>query len=71
MKPAVLRMNPPVDENGVALLKNENDNRLYYFLQLHDEDFVPVQSESAPLVAPEGEADSNLKVSVFRILELN
>lgn len=66
MKPAVLRMNPPKDENGVTLLKNENDNQLYYFLQIDDEDFVPEKlksdSDSTPLAAPEGEVDSNLKV---------
>lgn len=63
MKPAVLRMNPPEDKNGVSLLKNENDNRLYYFLQIDDEDTVPEKPDSAPLAAPEGEADSKLKVS--------
>jgi hypothetical protein len=63
MKPAVLRMKPPEDENGVALLKNENDNRLYYFLQIGDEDAAPEKSDSTPYAAPEGETDCNFKVS--------
>lgn len=39
-KPAVLRLNPPVDARGVQYLKNENNSRLYYFLQVDEEDFV-------------------------------
>ena len=40
LKPAVLRMNPPKDVNGIRLLKNENENRLFYFLQVSEVDFA-------------------------------
>jgi 8-oxo-dGTP pyrophosphatase MutT (NUDIX family) len=39
-KPAILRLNPPVDAKGVQYLKNEYKNKLYYFLQVDEEDFV-------------------------------
>jgi hypothetical protein len=41
-KPAILRLNPPVDARGVQYLKNEYDNKLYYFLQVDDNDFSPI-----------------------------
>ena len=40
LKPAVLQMNPIHDKDGVKFLKNENDNRLFYFLQVTEVDFV-------------------------------
>eukprot|EP00539_Tryblionella_compressa_P009733 CAMPEP_0178798270 /NCGR_PEP_ID=MMETSP0745-20121128/11663_1 /TAXON_ID=913974 /ORGANISM="Nitzschia punctata, Strain CCMP561" /LENGTH=260 /DNA_ID=CAMNT_0020456905 /DNA_START=21 /DNA_END=804 /DNA_ORIENTATION=- len=39
-KPAILRLNPPVDARGVQYLKNEYDRKLYYFLQVDENDFV-------------------------------
>jgi 8-oxo-dGTP pyrophosphatase MutT (NUDIX family) len=41
-KPAILRLNPPVDARGVQYLKNEYNNRLYYFLQVDEDDFVTI-----------------------------
>jgi hypothetical protein len=42
-KPAVLRLNPPVDAFGAQYLKNEYDNKLYYFLQVDEEDFAKIE----------------------------
>ena len=40
LKPAVLRLNPPVDTNGTKYLKNEYENKLFYFLSIAEEDFL-------------------------------
>jgi hypothetical protein len=40
LTPAVLRSNPPVDATGKKYLKNEYENRLYYFLQVTEDDFL-------------------------------
>jgi hypothetical protein len=50
LTPAVLRMNPPV-KNGQKILKNENDNRLFYFLQVEENDFLHAEVSSLFLVA--------------------
>ncbi|KAG7363443.1 hypothetical protein IV203_026803 [Nitzschia inconspicua] len=51
-KPAILRLNPPTDAKGVQYLKNEYNNRLYYFLQVDEEDFATIS-----------EADGNGKLT--------
>ena len=40
MTPAVLYNDPPLDEKGHKLLRNEYRNRLYYFLEISDSDFL-------------------------------
>jgi hypothetical protein len=40
LKPAVLRLNPPADASGTKYLKNEYENRLFYFLSIAEEDFL-------------------------------
>ena len=40
LKPAVLQLNPPTDSEGKKPLKNEYENRLYYFLQVSEDDFA-------------------------------
>jgi 8-oxo-dGTP pyrophosphatase MutT (NUDIX family) len=39
-KPAILRLNPPVGPKGVQYLKNEYKSKLYYFLQVDEDDFI-------------------------------
>lgn len=46
-KPAILRLNPPVDAKGVQYLKNEYNNRLYYFLQVDEQDFAAISESDA------------------------
>jgi 8-oxo-dGTP pyrophosphatase MutT (NUDIX family) len=61
MKPAVLRLHAPDTKDGTMMLKNEQGNRLYYFLQVSDEDFIQGGPEDK-LSGPSGESDSSLKV---------
>lgn len=61
MKPAVLRLHAPDTKDGKMMLKNEQGNRLYYFLQVTDEDFVKDGGDGG-LSTPAGESDSALKV---------
>jgi hypothetical protein len=64
LQPAVLHLDPPVDAgNGMKLLKNEFNRRLYYFYQASTEDFVnDTEDENSEkiLVKPEGENESIL-----------
>jgi hypothetical protein len=46
LTPAVLRANPPVDATGKKYLKNEYENRLYYFLQVTEDDFLTQVSKA-------------------------
>jgi 8-oxo-dGTP pyrophosphatase MutT (NUDIX family) len=48
LKPAILRVNPPVDARGVQYLKNEYNHSLYYFLQVSEEDFVTIAELDTP-----------------------
>ena len=50
LKPAVLQLNPPADSEGKKPLKNEHENRLYYFLQVSEDDFAQNVSLSASSV---------------------
>ena len=46
-KPAVLSMNPSMNAvRGYEFLRNENDNKLYYFLQVDEDDFVKLQDKN-------------------------
>jgi hypothetical protein len=40
LTPAVLRLDPPADAHGVKYLKNEYDDRMFYFLSVDEDDFV-------------------------------
>jgi hypothetical protein len=66
LQPAVLHLDLPVDAgNGMKLLKNEFDQRLYYFYQASTEDFVKDtedENSEKKLVKPEGENESILKL---------
>jgi hypothetical protein len=66
LQPAVLHLDLPVDAgNGMKLLKNEFNQRLYYFYQASAEDFVKDtedENSEKKLVKPEGENESILKL---------
>ena len=68
LTPAVLQMNPSLDAKGTQYLKNEHENKLYFFLQIDDNDFVRGDSaereESCKLSTPSGEPDSPLKLKL-------
>lgn len=70
-KPAVLKVNPPVDARGVQYLKNEHANKLYYFLQVDEDDFAALAAaeesngDPARLVRPtEDTGDSALTLKL-------
>jgi len=45
-KPAVLNVNPPMDPvRGFRYLRNENENKLYYFLQVDEDDFSKLKDQ--------------------------
>jgi hypothetical protein len=45
-KPAVLNVNPPMDPvRGFQYLRNENENKLYYFLQVDEDDFSKLKDQ--------------------------
>jgi len=46
LKPAVLCMTPPMNaDRGYEYLRNENEENLYYFLQVEEDDFEKLQEE--------------------------
>jgi len=65
LKPAVLRTDPGM-EDGKAVLKNENENKLYYFLQVEENDFPTEVVEGKTLRGPVDEPD--VTNSVLRLL---
>lgn len=68
LTPAVLQINPPVDAKGAQYLKNEHERKLYYFLQICDDDFFNAASAetegSSQMTAPSGEIGSPLKLKL-------
>lgn len=61
LTPAVLRMPTKADAAATQYLKNENENRLYYFLQVSEEDFVRAsQDGTGRLLEPKGEDGTGL-----------
>jgi len=57
-KPAVLAMNPSMNAvRGFQYLRNENDNKLYYFLQVDEDDFNDVQEDTVNARSEKPSAD--------------
>lgn len=78
LTPAIIHSNPPVDENGLKYLKNEHENKLFFFLQVSDADLIPISEpqtdnsneeadddqQGKTLVGPAGEMDSPWKLKL-------
>jgi len=57
-KPAVLAMNPSMNAvRGFQYLRNENDNKLYYFLQVDEDDLKDVQEDTVNARSKKPSAD--------------
>merc|ERR1712238_196960 len=57
-KPAVLAMNPSMNAvRGFQYLRNENDNKLYYFLQVDEDDLKDVQEDTVNARSEKPSAD--------------
>jgi len=68
LEPAALRNDTDMDEHGELVMTCEVEKRLYFFLQLKDEDFQqdsdPENNNNANLVAPMSEIGSNLRLKL-------
>ena len=61
LTPAVLRVPTQADAKSTQYLKNEYENRLYYFLQVSEDDFISASKDgSEGLVEPKGETETGL-----------
>jgi len=59
LKPAVLNVNPPMNaERGFQYLRNENENQLYYFLQVDEDDFSQLNDVQGYIVNSKSEKPS-------------
>jgi len=57
-KPAVLAMNPSMNAaRGFQYLRNENDNKLYYFLQVDEDDLKVLQDDTVNTTSEKPSAD--------------
>ena len=64
LQPAVLRLKPPKDASGVRCLKNEYEQKLYYFLQVSEADFLMETNEdtNSKIRGPESEKGTELRL---------
>jgi hypothetical protein len=60
LKPAVLVMNPSINAvRGYQYLRNENEENLYYFLQVDEDDFEKLKADAAQHQGGDGDDNTN------------